>query len=58
MANAGVVAASGAAAPEAWRRVVHLILQGLEAPPRGELPKPPIPDQMRLAMQRNAVQPP
>jgi AcrR family transcriptional regulator len=52
MANAGVVAASGAAAPDAWRRVIHLILQGLEAPARGPLPKPPTPDQIRDAMQR------
>jgi AcrR family transcriptional regulator len=52
MANAGVVAASSAAAPEAWRRVVRLILQGLEAPARGPLPKPPSPDQMLRAMQR------
>jgi AcrR family transcriptional regulator len=52
MANAGVVAASSAAAPEAWRRVVHLILQGLEAPARGPLPKPPSPDEILRAMQR------
>jgi AcrR family transcriptional regulator len=52
MANAGVVAASSAAAPDAWRRVVHLILQGLEAPARGPLPESPTPDQMRLAMER------
>jgi AcrR family transcriptional regulator len=57
MANAGVVAASRAAAPEAWRRVVRLILQGLEAPARGPLPKPPTPDEVRLAMQRNVDHP-
>jgi AcrR family transcriptional regulator len=52
MANAGVVAASAGAAPDAWRRVVHLILQGLEAPARGPLPKPVAPAQIRLAMER------
>ena len=52
MANAGVVAASHAAAPDAWRRVVHLLLQGLESPARGRLPKAPTPHQMRRAMER------
>jgi hypothetical protein len=52
MANAGVVAASSVAAPDAWRRVIHLILQGLEAPARGALPKPPSPEQIMRAMQR------
>jgi AcrR family transcriptional regulator len=52
MANAGVVAASRAAAPDAWRRVVHLILQGLETPARGPLPAAPTADQMRQAMER------
>ena len=52
MANAGVVAVSGAAAPDAWRRVVHLILQGLEVPARGPLPAPPTREQMLRAMQR------
>ena len=52
MANAGVVAATGAAAPEAWRRVVHLILQGLEAPARGPLPRPATRDEIFRAMER------
>jgi len=52
MANAGVIAATGAAAPDAWRRVVHLILQGLEAPPRGPLPEPPTREEILRAMQR------
>lgn len=52
MANAGVVAATNAAAPDAWRRVVRLILQGLEAPARGPLPRPPTPDEILGAMQR------
>jgi AcrR family transcriptional regulator len=52
MANAGVVAASGAAAPDAWRRVVHLVLQGLAAPARGPLPSAPTPEQVKRAMER------
>jgi AcrR family transcriptional regulator len=52
MANAGVVSGSHAAAPDAWRRVVRLILQGLEAPPRGPLPKPPTPAEVMTAMRR------
>jgi AcrR family transcriptional regulator len=52
MANAGVVAATSAAAPDAWRRVVRLILQGLEAPARGPLPKSLTPDEIFEAMQR------
>lgn len=52
MANAGVVAASAGAAPDAWRRVVHLILQGLEAPARGRLPPPATREQVLRAMER------
>jgi len=52
MANAGIVAATSSAAPDAWRRVVQVILQGLEAPPRGPLPKPLTPDEIYAAMQR------
>ncbi|WP_128434878.1 TetR/AcrR family transcriptional regulator [Streptomyces cyaneus] len=40
MANAGVVNATGDAAPDAWRRVVALLIQSLEAPARGVLPDP------------------
>ncbi|MEU0841605.1 hypothetical protein ABZ370_19340 [Streptomyces sp. NPDC005962] len=32
MANAGVVNATGDAAPDAWRRVVALMVQSFEAP--------------------------
>jgi AcrR family transcriptional regulator len=53
MANAGVIAASGSAAPNAWRRVIHLFLQALEAPARGALPAPPTREQMLRAMQRD-----
>ena len=52
MANAGVIAACGSAAPDAWRRVVRLILQALEAPARGPLPRPVSPEQMQRAMER------
>jgi AcrR family transcriptional regulator len=52
MANAGVVAASAFAAPDAWRRIIQVILQGLEAPARAPLPKPPTRDEMLRAMQR------
>ncbi|WP_239148948.1 hypothetical protein [Streptomyces sp. SID12501] len=41
MANAGVVNATGDAAPDAWRRVVALMIQSLEAPARGTLPPHP-----------------
>ncbi|MGX1267892.1 TetR/AcrR family transcriptional regulator [Streptomyces phaeoluteigriseus] len=41
MANAGVVTATGDAAPDAWRRVVALFVQSLEAPGRGPLPASP-----------------
>ncbi|MFF3328664.1 TetR/AcrR family transcriptional regulator [Streptomyces sp. NPDC002888] len=41
MANAGVVNATGDAAPEAWRRVVALMIQSLEAPPAAPCPPRP-----------------
>ncbi|MFI7640648.1 TetR/AcrR family transcriptional regulator [Nonomuraea sp. NPDC049400] len=41
MANAGVVNATGDAAPDAWRRVVALLIQSFEAPARGTLPASP-----------------
>lgn len=52
MANAGVIGATGTAAPDAWRRIVSLLLQALEAPGRGRLPDPPTPEQVRRAMER------
>ena len=52
MANAGVLAATGDVAPHAWRRVVHIVLQGLEAPTRGRLPDAPTPDEVLAAMRR------
>ncbi|MFC9128296.1 hypothetical protein ACFT4A_15795 [Streptomyces sp. NPDC057099] len=41
MANAGVVNATGEAAPDAWRRVVGLLIQSLEAPACGPCPTRP-----------------
>lgn len=52
MANAGVVNATGGAAPDAWRRVVALFIQSLEAPVRGPLPPSPPHDDLHKAMLR------
>ncbi|UUU33256.1 TetR/AcrR family transcriptional regulator [Streptomyces sp. CA-210063] len=52
MANAGVVSATGDAAPDAWRRVVALLIQSLEAPARGPLPASPEHDALYQAMLR------
>lgn len=41
MANAGVVNATGDAAPDAWRRLVALMIQSFQTPARGPLPDPP-----------------
>ncbi len=50
MANAGVVRVMRAAAPEAWRRFVGLILDGLRADGARPLPPPPTPAQTFRAM--------
>ncbi|WP_151476107.1 TetR/AcrR family transcriptional regulator [Streptomyces albicerus] len=52
MANAGVVGATGEAAPDAWRRVVALLIQSFEAPARGPLPAPPEHAALYKAMHR------
>ncbi|MEU0074948.1 helix-turn-helix domain-containing protein [Streptomyces sp. NPDC006332] len=52
MANAGVVNATGDAAPDAWRRVVALLIQSLAAPARGTLPASPEHDALYQAMLR------
>jgi AcrR family transcriptional regulator len=52
MANAGVVNATGDAAPDAWRRVVALFIQSLEAPARGALPASPGHEPLYKAMLR------
>ncbi|WP_416975504.1 TetR/AcrR family transcriptional regulator [Streptomyces sp. 4F14] len=53
MANAGVINATGDAAPDAWRRVVALLIQSLETPARGPLPAPPGHDALYKAMLRS-----
>jgi hypothetical protein len=50
--HAGVVNATGDAAPDAWRRVVPLMIQSFEAPARGPLPDSPEPDALYQAMLR------
>lgn len=52
MANAGVVNATGDAAPDAWRRVVALLIQACAAPARGLLPASPDHDALYKAMLR------
>ncbi|GAA3839736.1 TetR/AcrR family transcriptional regulator [Streptomyces phyllanthi] len=52
MANAGVVNATGDAAPDAWRRVVALLIQSFETPVRGSLPASPKHDALYKAMLR------
>ncbi|WP_330340260.1 TetR/AcrR family transcriptional regulator [Streptomyces sp. NBC_00557] len=52
MANAGVVNATGDAAPDAWRRVVAFFIQSFEAPARGSLPASPEHDALYRAMLR------
>ncbi|MDX3645815.1 helix-turn-helix domain-containing protein [Streptomyces sp. MB09-02B] len=57
MATAGVVSATGDAAPDAWRRVAALFVQAFEAPARAPLPASPGHDALYRAMLR-AEQPP
>ncbi|GAA4628033.1 hypothetical protein GCM10023196_042730 [Actinoallomurus vinaceus] len=52
MANAGFVNATGDAAPDAWRRVVALLIQSFQAPARGPLPASPEHDALYKAMLR------
>ncbi|TLS39965.1 TetR/AcrR family transcriptional regulator [Streptomyces montanus] len=52
MANAGVVNACGDVAPDAWRRVVALMIQSFEAPARGPLPDSPEHSALYKAMLR------
>ena len=52
MANAGVVAATGDAAPDAWRRFVAYLLQAFASGAAAPLPDPPTPWQMFRAMVR------
>ncbi len=54
MANAGVVQAGGAAAPDAWRRFVALMLDGLRTEGASPLPPPLTARQVMRAMRRLA----
>ncbi|MFF7474485.1 hypothetical protein [Streptomyces sp. NPDC008092] len=54
MANAGVVNATGDAAPDAWRRVLALFVQSFVAPARGPLPASPEHEALYKAMLRAA----
>jgi len=54
MSNAGVVQAAGRAAPDAWKRLVGLMLDGFRSDAASELPAPPTPRQMMMAMRRLA----
>lgn len=57
MANAGVVQGAGEAAPDAWRRFVGLMLDGLRSDGASPVPRPPSPRQMMRAMRRLARPP-
>jgi AcrR family transcriptional regulator len=52
MANAGVVAATAPAAPDAWRRHVEYMLQAFTADNTQPLPAPPARNALLQAMQR------
>jgi hypothetical protein len=56
MANAGVVAATGDAAPDTWRRLVGHMLRSYAVPgaPIPELPEAPAPTALYRAMVRLA----
>ena len=54
MANAGVVAATGNAAPDAWRRLVGYMTQAFAADHAGPLPPAPSGDALYQAMARLA----
>jgi AcrR family transcriptional regulator len=58
MANAGVITATGDAAPETWRRLVAYFLQAFAAEAAHPLPDPPTPEQVhraQLRIQRSAL---
>lgn len=52
MANAGVVEATAAAAPEAWRRLVAYMVQAFDVQAAQPLPRAPAPRKMFRAMRR------
>ncbi len=53
MANAGVLVATGDAAPESWHRLVGYLLQACAATAAQPLPPPPAPRRMYKAMLRS-----
>ncbi|MGW3464613.1 hypothetical protein ACWDE9_35745 [Streptomyces olivaceoviridis] len=52
MASAGVLSATGDAAPDAWRRLVAWMIQPFRAPARGRPPDPPEDTALYEAMRR------
>ncbi|MFJ5730900.1 TetR/AcrR family transcriptional regulator [Streptomyces paradoxus] len=52
MANAGVLSATGDAAPDAGRRLVAWMIQSVQVPARGPLPDPPEDAALYAAMRR------
>jgi AcrR family transcriptional regulator len=52
MANAGVIEVTQRAAPDAWRRLVAIFLEGLRSDATGSLPPPATPRQTMRAMHR------
>jgi AcrR family transcriptional regulator len=54
MANGGVVQAACNGAPDAWKRLVGLLLDGFRSAGASELPSPPSPRQIVTAMRRLA----
>lgn len=58
MANAGVVAATGDAAPDVWRRFVAYMIQAFSAPGPAPLPPAPTPTAMYRALMRLRHAPP
>jgi AcrR family transcriptional regulator len=52
MANAGVISATGDAAPDSWRRLVGYLLQAFAAENTAELPPPPAPRSIYRALLR------
>jgi AcrR family transcriptional regulator len=52
MANAGVISATGDAAPQTWRRLVAYLIQAFAADAAAPLPPPPSPRRMYRALLR------
>ena len=50
LANAGVLTATGTAAPDAWRRFAAIMVDGFMADARTPLPDPPDEQQLRRSV--------